>query len=148
MSTSLGRTSRLAAAAVAAVGLIATAAIPAGAANSPPPQQLAPIHGHYDPMIDRSNFVERVDNPFWPLKPGTGYHFKGARGTTPQRDDEIVTDRTIGSPRATRGCRAATAPSPGSSCPPIRSPVTPTGRSTTRPARPSTRLTSCPCATP
>jgi len=28
------------------------------------------------------------------LKPGTGYHYKGVRGTTNQTDDEIVTHRT------------------------------------------------------
>jgi hypothetical protein len=56
--------------------------------------ELAPIHGHYAPTIDPANFVARVDNPYWPLKPGTGYHFKGVRGTTAQRDDEVVTART------------------------------------------------------
>ena len=35
-----------------------------------------------------------VDNPLWPLKPGTAYHYQGARGTTPQTDDEVVTHRT------------------------------------------------------
>ena len=55
---------------------------------------LAPIHGKYSPSIDPADFVATVDNPYWPLKPGTGFHFKGVRGTTPQRDDEIVTDRT------------------------------------------------------
>ena len=55
---------------------------------------LAPVHGKYSPSIDPADFVATVDNPYWPLKPGTGFHFKGVRGTTPQRDDEIVTDRT------------------------------------------------------
>src|SRR5262249_38588955 len=55
---------------------------------------LAPIHGRYAPAIDPANFVSTVDNPLWPLKPGTGFHFRGTRGTTPQTDDEIVTHRT------------------------------------------------------
>jgi hypothetical protein len=55
---------------------------------------LAPIHGRYSPSIDRADFVATVDNPLWPLKPGTAYHFKGTRGTTPQRDDEVVTHQT------------------------------------------------------
>ena len=55
---------------------------------------LAPIHGKYSPKIDPANFVKTVDNPYWPLKPGTAYLFEGVRGTTPQTDDETVTDRT------------------------------------------------------
>ena len=55
---------------------------------------LAPIHGKYSPTIDPANFVSTIDNRYWPLKPGTGYHYKGVRGTTPQRDDEIVTHQT------------------------------------------------------
>jgi hypothetical protein len=55
---------------------------------------LAPIHGHYAPKIDPANFVATIDNPYWPLKPGTTYHYEGVRGTTPQTDDETVTDRT------------------------------------------------------
>ena len=56
--------------------------------------RLAPVHGHYSPSIDPANFVARVDNPLWPLKPGTGFHFKGTRGKTPQTDDEVVTHQT------------------------------------------------------
>jgi hypothetical protein len=55
---------------------------------------LAPIHGTYSPKIDPSNFVTTIDNPYWPLKPGTTYHYKGVRGTTPQTDDETVTNQT------------------------------------------------------
>src|SRR3954463_5402010 len=55
---------------------------------------LAPIHGKYSPKIDPSNFVTTVDNPYWPLKPGTTFHFQGVRGTTPQTDNETVTDQT------------------------------------------------------
>ena len=55
---------------------------------------LAPVQGKYSPTIDPANFVSTIDNPYWPLKPGTGYHYKGVRGTTPQTDDEIVTHRT------------------------------------------------------
>ena len=56
--------------------------------------ELAPIHGRYAPTIDPANFVTGVDNPYWPLTPGTAYRFKGVRGTTPQHDDEVVTQRT------------------------------------------------------
>jgi hypothetical protein len=58
------------------------------------PTSLAPIHGKYAPSINPANFVRTIDNRFFPLKPGTGFHFKGVRGTTPQTDDEIVTHET------------------------------------------------------
>jgi hypothetical protein len=37
-----------------------------------------------------------IDNSYFPLKPGTGFHYKGVaeNGTTPQTDDEFVTNRT------------------------------------------------------
>jgi hypothetical protein len=54
---------------------------------------LAPIHGSYSPSIDPANFVATVDNRYWPLKPGTGFHYRGVRGRTEQTDDEIVTLR-------------------------------------------------------
>jgi hypothetical protein len=58
------------------------------------PSSLAPLHGRYDPSIDPADFVPAVDNRYFPLKPGTGFHYKGVRGTTPQTDDAVVTDRT------------------------------------------------------
>jgi hypothetical protein len=62
--------------------------------TSPRPSQLAPIHGRYAPVISAANFVTTVDNPYWPLRPGTHFHFEGTRGTTPQTDDEVVTHQT------------------------------------------------------
>jgi hypothetical protein len=55
---------------------------------------LAPLHGKYAPNIAPANFVATIDNRYWPLKPGTAYHYEGVRGTTPQTDDEVVTDKT------------------------------------------------------
>src|SRR5438094_6360794 len=52
---------------------------------------LAPIHGNYSPSIDPANFVATGDNRYWPLEPGTGFHYQGLRGKTPQTDDELVT---------------------------------------------------------
>jgi hypothetical protein len=54
---------------------------------------LAPVHGTYSPSIDPANFVETVDNRYWPLRPGTTFHYRGMRGATPQTDDELVTHR-------------------------------------------------------
>jgi hypothetical protein len=57
---------------------------------------LAPIHGAYKPKIDPANFVTTIDNPYFPLLPGTGFHYKGVaeNGKTPQTDDMIVTHLT------------------------------------------------------
>jgi hypothetical protein len=67
----------------------------AGCGGSSPKSasELAPIHGKYAPHIDAKNFVATVDNPLWPLEPGTAYHYEGVRGKTPQTDDELVLHR-------------------------------------------------------
>ena len=59
-----------------------------------PASELAPIHGTYAPTIDPANFVSTVANPYWPLRPGTTYVYRGVRGSTPQTDTEVVTDQT------------------------------------------------------
>lgn len=58
--------------------------------------QLAPIHGPYSPRIDPANFVTKIDNRWFPLLPGTGFHYRGVaeNGKTPQTDDMVVTQRT------------------------------------------------------
>jgi hypothetical protein len=58
--------------------------------------ELAPIHGTYAPKIDPANFVRGVDNRYFPLKPGTTFHYKGVQedGKTPQTDDALVTKRS------------------------------------------------------
>jgi hypothetical protein len=63
--------------------------------TAPSPSMLAPIHGRYAPSIDAANFVATVDNKYWPLAPGTTFHYEGTRGKTPQTDDEVVTNRTV-----------------------------------------------------
>ncbi len=57
---------------------------------------LAPIHGTYSPSIDPKNFVRKIDNRYFPLEPGTTFHYKGVHenGRTPQTDDEVVTHQT------------------------------------------------------
>jgi hypothetical protein len=57
---------------------------------------LAPIHGPYAPEIDPSNFVATIDNPYFPLEPGTTFLYKGVaeNGTTPQTDEMVVTNQT------------------------------------------------------
>jgi hypothetical protein len=56
---------------------------------------LAPVHGTYSPKIDPADFVSTIDNRWFPLKPGTGFHYTGVaeNGKTPQTDDMVVTSR-------------------------------------------------------
>jgi len=42
---------------------------------------LAPVHGIYVPSIDPANFVQTIDNPYWPLEPGTTYTYEGVSVT-------------------------------------------------------------------
>src|SRR5947208_9346827 len=81
----------LQATAIATGGL---AGVAAGQSSSPPPGQLAPIHGPYAPKIDPANFGTKIDNSYLPFKPGMKIHFVGVRGKTRQTDDEVVTSRT------------------------------------------------------
>ena len=66
------------------------------AASAASASELAPVHGTYSPTIDPANFVATIDNRYFPLIPGTAFHYKGVaeNGTTPQTDDMVVTDRT------------------------------------------------------
>jgi hypothetical protein len=58
--------------------------------------ELAPVRGAYSPTIDPADFVGTIDNRYFPLVPGTGFHYKGVAedGTTPQTDDMVVTHQT------------------------------------------------------
>ncbi|HEX6699118.1 MAG TPA: hypothetical protein VF101_00145 [Gaiellaceae bacterium] len=74
--------------------LLAVLASGCGSSSSKSASDLAPIHGRYSPSIDAASFVRTVDNPLWPLRPGTRFHYEGTRGKTPQTDDEVVTGQT------------------------------------------------------
>ena len=63
------------------------------ATNRPRPPSWA-LHGHYAPSIDPANFVGAIDNRYFPLKPGTGFHYRGVKGALAQTDDMVVTDQT------------------------------------------------------
>jgi hypothetical protein len=66
------------------------------AASSGSAPGLAPTTGTYQPKIDPADFVDRIDNRYFPLKPGTGFHYSGVQedGKTPQTDDMVVTHQT------------------------------------------------------
>jgi hypothetical protein len=75
--------------------LVCAASFASGAGSSkvvPRPPSWA-LHGAYAPRIDPANFVAIVDNRYFPLEPGTGFHYRGVRDTTVQTDDMVVTNR-------------------------------------------------------
>src|SRR5262249_12521684 len=54
---------------------------------------LAPAHGTYSPSIHAGSLGSPGVKPVRPLNRGSGYHYSGVRGPTPQTDDEIVLQR-------------------------------------------------------
>jgi len=78
---------------VAAFLPITAQASSAGRAEAPKQPSWA-LHGSYAPKIAPGDFVRLIDNPYFPLKPGAAFHFRGVRDGTPQTDDEVVTHRT------------------------------------------------------
>jgi hypothetical protein len=94
-----------------AIALLATAAIGAGCGSSgssdssgssssstteaaPPAQPDWVVQGSYAPTIDPADFVTTIDNRYFPLVPGTGFHYKGVADGVEQTDDMVVTDQT------------------------------------------------------
>jgi hypothetical protein len=45
--------------------------------------------------INAENFTTNIDNPFFPLQPGTTFIYKGNKEGSKQRDEFAVTDRTV-----------------------------------------------------
>jgi hypothetical protein len=84
----------LVAALVSGCGSSAETRNAATTAQSPSASRLAPIRRPYSPSIDPKNFVAAIDNRFWPLEPGTRFHYEGRRGNVAQTDDELVTNQT------------------------------------------------------
>jgi hypothetical protein len=79
--------------AMALIAMLAAAARSAGAAARPKPPVWT-LHGSYSPQIDPANFVARIDNRYFPLVPGTAFHYRGVKDNLPQTDDMVVTHRT------------------------------------------------------
>ncbi len=77
--------------AFASVLLLAVVASAAAAAPNP-----APATGPYDPQIRPADFVRRIDNPYFPLKPGSIRRYAGVaeNGKTRQTGVVVVTHRT------------------------------------------------------
>jgi hypothetical protein len=79
-----------------ALGALATLVIGAisseAHARRPAPPKWA-LHGFYNPAINPADFVSTIDNRWFPLEPGTTFHFRGYSDTTPQTDDVVVTQQ-------------------------------------------------------
>jgi hypothetical protein len=90
-TTSLGAVALLAALAAGCSSSHASSPSSTTAAVTSPSWELK---GSYKPTIDPANFVATIDNPYFPLRPGTAFHFKGMKEGTPQTDDMVVTDQT------------------------------------------------------
>jgi hypothetical protein len=88
MATILRDSAAVGIAASALVGVLA--ATDASSASAPRPPRWV-LHGKYAPAIHPANFVEKVNNRYFPLKPGTAFHFRGVRDSTAQTDDMVVT---------------------------------------------------------
>lgn len=50
--------------------------------------------GEYDPEIDPANFVDEIDNPYFPLEPGTTFVYEGEEGDTTIDVEISVTNQT------------------------------------------------------
>ena len=48
----------------------------------------------YDPVIDPSNFVARINNPYFPLRPGTTFIYEGQTEEGIEHDEFAVTHNT------------------------------------------------------
>jgi hypothetical protein len=71
----------------------ALAAAPGASSSASPAPPEWTLHGSYSPVIKASDFVARIDNRYFPLEPGTGYHYRGVRDGKDQTDDMVVTHR-------------------------------------------------------
>jgi hypothetical protein len=90
-----GRLKHASALRIASMVAVVTALAAVGSSTAA--SQSAPawaLHGSYSPSIKPANFVDAIDNRYFPLKPGTGFHYSGIRGNTQQTDDMVVTQQT------------------------------------------------------
>lgn len=77
------------------LGLLASGC--AGSANGQASASRAPDLGSdavYNPEIDASNFVDRVDNTYFPLEPGTKFVLEGRTEEGLEHEEIIVTEET------------------------------------------------------
>jgi hypothetical protein len=74
------------------IALLAMLVIGVGASQAAKPKEPSwVLHGSYSPTLNPANFVSTIDNRYFPLKPGTAFHYKGYKGAASQTDDMVVT---------------------------------------------------------
>src|SRR5262245_11174735 len=61
----------------------------AGSLGPTPPSWV--VHGRYSPVINPANFVSRIDNRYFPLRPGTVFRYRGVKDGVEQIDEMVVT---------------------------------------------------------
>ena len=61
-------------------------------ASSPRPPSWI-LQGAYSPSVDPANFVRTIDNRYFPLRPGTGFRYRGVADGKAQTDDMLVTSQ-------------------------------------------------------
>jgi hypothetical protein len=71
----------------------ALAAAPGASSGTPPAPPDWTLHGSYSPVIKAGDFVATIDNRYFPLEPGTRYHYRGVRDGKSQTDDMVVTHK-------------------------------------------------------
>jgi hypothetical protein len=78
--------------------IVSTSPSPSTATPTPKPTapliRIAPADGAYRVRIDPADFGRPVDNPYFPLEPGTTYVFEGTSGGRAEVDTVTVTHRT------------------------------------------------------
>ncbi|WP_440955470.1 hypothetical protein ACSAZK_00385 [Methanosarcina sp. Mfa9] len=59
------------------------------------PEEAVGVEGEYSPVINPEDFVEEIDNPYFPLVPGTTFVYEGESDEgDPLRTEVYVTDET------------------------------------------------------
>src|SRR4030042_6353560 len=53
-----------------------------------------PTEETYNPIIDPANFAAEIDNPYFPLKPGTTFVYRGVTEDSIERNEVYVTHQT------------------------------------------------------
>ena len=72
--------------------LMATVAVAGACSRSPAASRATPPHG--SEAVDPTNFVATVDNPYFPLRPGTTFVYEGVKDGQRQREEITVARET------------------------------------------------------
>jgi hypothetical protein len=77
---------------LSALAVLAVLVIGVGSSHAAKPKEPSwVLHGPYSPSVEPANFITTVDNRYFPLKPGTIFHYEGYKDAVSQVDDMVVT---------------------------------------------------------